>query len=74
MTEITSWVQCFASYIGDLSGTSLDAVSELVAYLIHIVRVSQGFECMAWVNYDVAFQHQAAMTGNRQWSKINPSL
>ena len=74
VTEITSWVQCFASYVGVLAGSSPDAVPELMAYLIHIVRVSQDFGGMAWVNYDMAFRRQAATTGNRQWSKINPSL
>ena len=74
MTEITAWVQCFAAYIGVLSGTSPDAVPELVAYLIHIVRVSQDFRGMAWVKYDMAFRCQAATISNRQWSKINPSL
>ena len=74
VTEITSWVQCFASYVGVLAGPSPEAVPELMAYLIHIVRVSQDFGGMAWVNYDMAFRRQAATTGNRQWSKINPSL
>ena len=47
---------------------------ELMAYLICILRVSQDFGGMAWVNYDAAFRRQAAATSNRQWSRINPSL
>ena len=29
---------------------------------------------VAWVRYDAAFRRQAFITGNRQWSKVNPSL
>ncbi len=50
------------------------AISELMAYLICLVRVSRDFQCVAWVRYDAAFRRQAAITGNRQWSKINPTL
>ena len=74
VTDIATWIQCYASYVGVLSGTSPEAVPELMAYLVHIVRVSQDFGGMAWVNYDMAFRRQAASTGNRQWSRINPSL
>ena len=47
---------------------------ELMAYLVHNVRVSQDFGSLAWVNYDLAFCRQAASTGNRQWSRVNRSL
>ena len=45
-----------------------------MAYMIQIVRVSQDFGGLAWVNYDLAFHRQAAATGNRFWSKVNHSL
>ena len=74
VTDIATWTQCFASYVGVLSGISPEAVPELITYLVHMVRVSQDFGGMVWVNYDMAFRRQAATTGNRQWSRINPSL
>ena len=74
MTDIATWVQCFATYVGVLAGTTPEAIPELMAYLVHIVRVSQDFGSLAWVNYDSAFRRQAASTGNRQWSRVNPSL
>lgn len=43
-------------------------------YLIMITRVSQDFAGVAWVRHDAAFRRQAAITGNRRWSQINPSL
>ena len=67
VTGITSWVQRFASYMhfGVLSGTSLDAVPELMANLIHIMRVSQEFRGRVWVSYDVAYRRQAVTTSSR---------
>ncbi len=64
----------FNAYVGVLAGGNPEAVPELMAYLINIMRVSQDFGGMAWVNYDLAFRRQAASTGNRQWSRVNPSL
>ena len=49
-------------------------VPELMAYLVTITCVSQDFSGLAWVRYDAAFRRQAAITGNRKWSQINPSL
>ena len=50
------------------------AVPELLAYLIFILRASQDFGGVSWVTYDAAFRRQAFITGNRQWSRVNPSL
>ncbi len=55
-------------------GNIPEPVPELMAYLVQIMRVSQDFGGLAWVNYDLAFCRQAASTGSRQWSKVNPSL
>ncbi len=41
---------------------------------ICMARVSQEFDGMTWVRYDAAVKRQAAITGNRQWSKIYPTL
>ena len=72
VTDIATWVQCFATYVGVLAGMSLEAIPELMAYLVHMVRVSQDFGSLAWVNYDSAFHHQAASTRKRQTGE--PSL
>ncbi len=71
MTEITTWIQCYACYVSVLA-TKFPA--ELMAYLVTIFRVSQDFAGVAWVRYDAAFRRQAAISGNRKWSQINPSL
>lgn len=74
VTEIFTWIQCFCTYVGVLGGKHPESVPELMAYLITITRVSQDFAGVAWVRYDAAFRRQAAITGNRRWSQINPSL
>jgi hypothetical protein len=45
-----------------------------MAYLATIVRVGQDFAGISWVRYEVAFQRQAALTGHKRWSVINPTL
>ncbi len=76
VTDIFTWIQCYASYISVLAGRFTESVPELMAYmyLVTITRVSQDFTGLAWVRYDASFRRQAAITGNRKWSQINPSL
>ena len=74
VTDIMSWVQCFAVYTSVMASKNPEAVPEMLAYLVCILRTSQDFGGLAWVNYDSAFRRQAAATGNRQWSRVNPSL
>ena len=49
-------------------------VPELMAYMINILRASQEYEGLAWATYNAAYRRQAAATGYKQWSKVNPSL
>ena len=74
VTDIATWVQCFATYVSVMSTPHPQAVPELLAYLIFVLRASQDFGGIAWVTYDAAFRRQAFITGSRQWSKVNPSL
>ena len=66
LTDIATGVQCFATYVG-FSRDDPEDIPKLMAYLVHIVWVSQDFGSLAWVNYDSAFCRQAVSTGNRQW-------
>ena len=74
VTDIATCLQCFATYTSVMSTAHPQAVPELLACLIFILHASQDFGAVAWVTYDAAFRHQAAITGDRQWSKVNPSL
>ena len=74
VTDFQTWLQCFAVYCSILGSHDPTCFPELMAYLITIARVSQDYTGLAWVRYDAAFRRQAAITGNRKWSQINPSL
>ena len=74
VTDITLWLQCYGLYVSVLASQHPQAIPELMAYMIRILRVSQDFAGSAWVNYDSAFRRQADVTGDRKWSRINPSM
>lgn len=72
--NINTWLQCYAAFVAVVATKSPEQVPELMAYMINIIKASQEFEGMAWATYDVAYRRQAAATGHKRWSKINPSL
>ena len=72
--DIQVWLQCFAQYVSVLSSIHPTAVPELMAYMVGVLRASIEFEEGAWAAYDSAYRRQAAATGHRQWSRVNPSL
>ena len=74
VTDIFTWVQCYASYTAVVAGPDPSRIPELMAYLKWIVCLSQDFAGLAWVRYDAAFRRQAALTGNWKWSQINATL
>ena len=74
VTDIMTWVQCFATYVSVLGPCYPDSIPELMAYLQEIVRASQRFQGRAWVCYDATFRRQAAVSGNRRWSEVNGTL
>lgn len=74
VTDIMLWLQCFANYINVMSRSFPGAVSELLSYMVGILRVCQEYSGTAWAQYDATYRRQAASSGDRSWSKINPSL
>ena len=74
ITEINVWLQCFAVYVGVMSAKHPEAIPELMAYMVAVIRACEDFSGLAWVRYDAAYRRQAAASGNRTWSRINPSL
>ena len=55
VTDLTTWLQCFAVYVGMLSGKHPEVVSELMVYRVSIIRASEDYAGSAWVRYDVAY-------------------
>jgi len=72
--DINVWLQCFISYVSVMSRRFPSDVVELLAYMAHIHRTSLEFPDKAWVEYDTTFRMQAASSGNRRWSCVNPSI
>ena len=74
VTDIFSWLQCFGTYVSVLGPVYPSAILEMMAYMNLIVLCSQDYEGLAWVRYDMAFQRQAATSGNKRWSEVNSTL
>ncbi len=74
VTELNTWMQCFVVYVGVMAAKHLEAMPELIAYMVAIIRASEDYSGQAWVRYDAAYRRLAAANGNRAWSRINPSL
>ena len=74
VTNIFTWLQCYAAYVSVRAPPAPHLIPELMAYMATIVRVSKDFAGLAWVRYDAAFHRQAALTRNEWWSAINSTL
>ena len=72
--ELSTWLQCYALYVGVLGPKKPERIPELMAYMATIIRASLEFEGAAWAVYDDSFRRQAETTGNWQWSRVNTSL
>ena len=55
VTDIFTWLQCFASCVSVCAQHTLSVILELMAFLAAIVRVSQDYAGLAWVRYDAAY-------------------
>ena len=71
--ELSTWLQCYALYVGVLGPKKPERVPELMAYMATIIRASLEFEGAAWAVYDDSFRRQVASSGNWQWSQVNTS-
>ena len=49
-------------------------VPKLLAYMVSIMNAGSEYTGLAQAQYDSAYRRQAASTGNRRWSGVNPSL
>ncbi len=63
VTDLHTWLQCYAAYVAVLGPPNAQHKPELMAYMGFIVQVSQDDEGLGWVRYDSAFRRQAALAG-----------
>ena len=74
VTDLKTWVQCFAIYAGIISMKHPEVISDMMAYMVMIVKAAEEYAGLAWVRYDEAFRSQAAAKKEVKWSQVNPSL
>jgi len=74
VTDLYSWLQCYAIYMVVLGPPELQAIPELIVYMAFIIRVSQEYEGLGWFRYNSAFRWQAVLSRNKRWSVINSTL
>ena len=66
---------CFGVYVPILVKRHPDVIGDMMAYImITIMRAQIEFEDPVWRTYDEAYRDEAATTGNRKWSEIDPHL
>ena len=74
VTELKTWVQCFAIYVGVVSMKNPEFTPDMMACMVMIVKTMEEYAGLAWVQYDKVFLRQANSKERCQWSKVNPSL
>ena len=74
MQDIDVCLQCYAVFIIVSWLDTPQAVPELMAYMVNIIRASHDYEGSPWAAYDAAFRRQVASTRHKEWLKINTSL
>ena len=74
ITDIFTWMQCFALYSSVRGQHTPGLISELMAYMVSIIRVSREYSGLGWIQYDTLFRKHAALKLDYKWSVINPTL
>ena len=72
--SISQWVKAFAIYTAAMGNRFVEAIPEMLAYMLVIVNASEQYDGLYWRTYDTHFRVNAAATGNRQWSRLDIDL
>ena len=72
--DLATWVQCFSVYMAVVTAKEPARIRNLLAYQAVIAKCSQKFRWPSWVVYDQNFRQEAAETGLKDWSKVEPSI
>ena len=51
VTELRTWVQCFAIYVGVVSLKHPEVIADMMAYMVMIVKAAEEYAGLAWVRY-----------------------
>ena len=74
LTDIMTWLQCYASLAAVLSTRYPDKAPELWAYQSLIIRAARNYERQAWVAYDHQYRREALAKGDLNWSTLDSRL
>ena len=74
VTDILTWLECYASMAAVLSTRYPGKISEFWAYQISILRAARNFEGPAWVAYDRQYRREALARKDLNWSTCNTRL
>ena len=74
VTDILTWLECFASMAAVLSTRYPEKVAEFWAYQTSILRAARNFDGAAWVAYDRQYRREALARRDLNWSACNTRL
>ena len=72
--DIRTWSMCFKIYTATVGIKHPEMTSDMLAYMLHILRSHHEYEEPAWREYDVRFRQLAAVSGNKAWAQLDPQL
>ena len=72
--DILTWVEAFTIFQMALCAVFLHRWSDLTKYKLLIIQTARQLPGLAWLEYDLAFQRDAAASGLNDWSKMNLDL
>ena len=71
--DLATWVQCFGIYAAIITSKEPDRMKNLLAYMCQIAKCSLKYKWPSWAVYDLNFRQDAADSGLKDWSKVDPS-
>ena len=71
--DLATWIQCFSIYAAVITTKEPERAKNLLAYMSLIAKCSLKYKWPSWVVYDLNFRQDAAETGLKNWSKVEPS-
>ena len=72
--DILTWVEALTIYSIVLCASQPARWADLPHYKLIIIQTAKKFPGKAWQLYDTAFRKNAAASGLKDWSKMNPDL
>ena len=71
---IQEWIVCFNTFISVVAMRNPNQVRDLLTYSSTIVKASQEFGGIPWLEYNIYFRRQIATQAKQQWEMIDASL